>query len=114
LSFSRGVRFTPVSVARSGQIDHTRGIATDIKDGRRSPCAAADRRPVEEGSQRSVEAHGLGEDQLAAAPDAPAVVEIAGGDLFTHRQPSEHDRLDHEEAGVRCHFGIDPPLERRA
>ena len=56
---------------------------------------------------RAAETDGLGENERAVDPHAPAVEATAGLDGLTHGRAAEHDRFGQEQARAAGEFNVD-------
>ena len=65
-------------------------------------------------SDRPVERERVGKHELAAAPNAPAILHHSGGDLLSHCRAAENDRLANRQRGVSRTLGVDGTRNARA
>ena len=76
--------------------------------------AGEDGRSAQEFGIRPIEAQIVGEEQLSAAADAPAVGEEAGAHGFAMRGAAEDDGFDEKQLGVRREIGLEAARQASA
>src|SRR5215510_11762240 len=87
---------------------HDRLIARHDQGRGKGSAAFGDRRPRQFCADVAVEANGLGEDQPAAAAQAPAVDEFAPLHALAHGGAAEHDDFAEQKRGAFGKINIDP------
>ncbi|HTR14882.1 MAG TPA: hypothetical protein VMI72_16935 [Roseiarcus sp.] len=94
---------------RQKRLDAGRRGDDDGKRPRSRPCCGA-----VEGRACLAEPRLVSEYEPASANDAPGIAEAGVDAGLTHREPTEDERLDREDARRARHFDIVPQLEPRA
>ena len=81
-------------------------LVRNEQDRRHRPGAGKHGGPVQKPGICPIEAQIVGEEQLSAAADTPAVAEEAGAHSLAARCPAEDRRLDDEQACARSEIGV--------